>query len=230
MKILLVEDDLDTATMIKSGLTADAHTVEIAADGGNGSFMGRNYEFDAIVLDYSLPKKDGLVVCKEVRAAGKTTPILFLSVTDDIDSKVSALNNGADDYVTKPFSFEELYARIKAVTRRPSTMKLSVFQVDSLIMDVEKHTVTRSGKNVQLTRKEFCLLEYFMRHVGIILSRAILMEHVWSAESDPYSNTVEAHIRNLRKKITLGGVTPNLIANVPGRGYIMDVPNNLPEK
>jgi DNA-binding response OmpR family regulator len=226
MKILVVEDDRAVADMVRNGLMTDTHTIEIARDGAEGSFLARSYEYDAIVLDYSLPKKDGLVVCQEVRRAGRAAPILFLSATDDVSIKVAALESGADDYVTKPFSIEELRARIRALSRRPTQVKKPLLEVADLVLDSVRQTARRGRKQIHLTRKEFNLLEYMMQNAGIILSRAMLMEHVWTADSDPLSNTVEAHIRNLRKKVNSRG-KPDLIANVPGRGYIIDEPENL---
>jgi two-component system copper resistance phosphate regulon response regulator CusR len=220
MKILIVEDDKDIAELVRCGLAAELHTAEIAPDGAEGSFLARSYEYDVIVLDYSLPKKDGLIVCKEIRGAGKLTPIIFLSVNDDTDIKVSAFNYGADDYLTKPFSFAELYARIQAITRRTPTAKRPVLKIGDLILDTNKHQVKRNGKEIHLTRKEFGILEYLILNQGTIVSRAILMEHVWTADSDPFSNTVEAHIRNLRRKINREN-KPDLITNIPGRGYMM---------
>jgi len=222
MKILIVEDDVHTAEMVREGLTADSHTVDIASDGSDGSFLGRSYDYDVVVLDHSLPKKDGLTICSEIRAVGRKTPIIFLSVTDDMETKIAALDRGADDYMTKPFSFSELYARIRALARRPNELlSLPTFQVDDLVLDAKRQSVIRGTNDIRLTRKEFGLLEYFMRHVGVVLSRTLLMEHVWTADSDPFSNTIEAHIRNLRKKINVGG-KPNLIVNIPGRGYVIE--------
>jgi two-component system copper resistance phosphate regulon response regulator CusR len=225
MKILVVEDDPIVANMVKAGLSSNSHTVELAHDGAEGSFLGRSYEYDAMILDYSLPKKDGLTVCEEVRRAGKLTPIIFLSVADETQLKVAAFKSGADDYVTKPFSIEELCARVKAVSRRPTLMNQNVMEIDDLSLDTEKQTVRRGQNIVRVTRKEFNLLEYMMKHKGVILSRAMIMEHVWTADSDLLSNTVESHIRNLRKK--LNNNAENLIGNVPGRGYIIDTAKNL---
>lgn len=226
MKILIIEDDAKTAEFLKDGLKADSHTVDIALDGKDGSFLGRSFEFDVIILDYSLPKKNGLEVCKEIREAGKTTPIIFLSMTDDPETKIEALDHGADDYMTKPFRLTELYARIRAVTRRPKEIQKSEIRIGDLSIETDKHIVMRGDKRINMTRKEFNLLEYMMRNRGIVLSRALLMEHVWTADSNPFSNTVEAHIRNLRKKISLGK-KPNLIANIPGKGYVIDTPQNI---
>ena len=224
MKILVVEDDRAISEAIQHGLMADSHTVEVAEDGQEGSFLARSYIYDAIVLDYSLPKKSGLLLCKEIRASGRSMPILFLSVTSDAETKVNALNEGADDYMTKPFSMSELRARIKALGRRPvNTKQSSIITIDDLSLDTDKQSVHRGSKKIHLTRKEFAVLEYMMRNQGTILSRPLIMEHVWTAESDPLSNTVEVHVRNIRRKISTGKKS-ELISNIPGRGYIIDVP------
>lgn len=224
MKILIVEDDKGIAEILREGLTADSHTVEVADNGADGSFLARSFDYDAIVLDYSLPKKNGLIVCKEVRDAGKHTPILFLSSTETTDTKIQAFNSGADDYVTKPFSISEFNARVRAVMRRSKTRSETILKVRDLSMNTDSCVVTRGDKEIRLTRKEYSLLEFFMRHPESVLSRAVIMEHVWTADQDPFSNTVEAHIRNVRKKINTGH-KPALIINVPGRGYVLDRPD-----
>jgi two-component system, OmpR family, response regulator len=226
MKILVVEDDRNTAEMIKNSLTACSHTVDVSFDGADGSFLARSYDYDAVILDYAMPKKDGLAVCREMRAAGKTAPIIFLSVTGDPEMKVAALKQGADDYMTKPFSLDELRARLDALARRSPEIKSSALAVADLALDPDLNAVRRGKRQIHLTRKEFHMLQYLMQHSGTVMSRAQLMEHVWTADGNPFSNTVEAHIRNLRKKLN-AGKAPNLIANVPGRGYVIDTPKRL---
>lgn len=226
MKILVVEDDPLIADALCHGLRADTHAVDVAYTGIEGSFLGRSYEYDCILLDHSLPGKNGLTVCTDIRGACKNTPIIFVSVTGDVQTKVQALENGADDYVVKPYSLAELRSRIKAVTRRTPTVRTNHLIIHDLTLDQSSHSATRGDKHIHLTKKEFALLEYLMRHQGIVLSRSTLMEHVWTADSDPFSNTVEAHIRNLRKKINVGK-KKDLIANIPGHGYIMDTPEKL---
>ena len=226
MKILIIEDDPHIAELIRGALVSETHTVEIARDGADGSFLARSFEYDLIILDYALPKKNGIFVCKEVRDSGRTTPIIFLSVTEDVETKVRALEAGADDYMTKPFLFRELNARIMALSRRPSVLSKPILRIHDLVLDTEKHIVLRANQKIRPTKKEFSLLEYLMRNPGKILSRAVIMEHVWTADSNPFSNTIEAHIRNLRKKINFGN-HPDLIVNIPGRGYIIDSPANL---
>jgi len=214
------------AEAVRDSLAVHAHSVDLSGDGADGSFLGRSYEYDAIVLDYSLPKKDGLAVCREIRSAGKTTPILFLSNTDNVEIKIAAFKVGADDYVTKPFSLDELRARLDAVARRCPQIKSRILKVGDLTLDQNTNAVSRGGKSIHLTRKEFGLLQYFMKNAGIVVSRPQLMEHIWTADGNPFSNTVEAHIGNLRKKLNSGDA-PNLIVNMPGRGYIIDTPENL---
>lgn len=225
MKVLVVDDDKNTAQLVKESLAAYSHTIDISGDGADGSFLARSYDYDAIILDYSLPKKDGITVCKEVRSAGKTTPILFISNTDDVDTKIDALSSGADDYITKPFSLAELKARVDAVARRPKVIKSSLLKVCDLNLDGSSNMVSRGAKSVHLTRKEFHILEYLMKNSGMVMSRPQIMEHVWTVDGNPFSNTVEAHIRNIRKKLNLGGAK-NLILNIPGRGYVIDSPEN----
>lgn len=221
MRILIVEDDKEIAEFIKLGLENESFAVDVAYDGEKGSYFARTNDYDLIVLDNSLPKKNGGEVCKEIRKAGKTMPILILSVHNSIDHKTTLLDIGADDYVTKPFSFRELISRIRALLRRPNKVEDSILVVGDLSLDVHKQTVIRDGKGIYLTRKEFSLLEFLMKHKGRVLSRGMLLEHVWDIGTDPFSNTIEAHIMNLRKKIHMGR-KQELIHNIPGRGYTID--------
>jgi two-component system OmpR family response regulator len=221
MKVLIVEDDPNLAQLVKKSLIAKNYAVDIASDGSDGSFLGKMYDYDVIMLDYSLPKKDGLAVCKEIRSAGRTTPIIFLSVIDDLKVKVSALNQGADDYLVKPFELEELHARLEALLRRPRIkVPKSVLKAGDIVMDLNKRSVTRGKTEIRLTRKEFGVLEYLMRNKGNPVSRVLIMEHVWTADSDIFSNTVETHMRNLRKKLNVAN-KPDLISNIIGRGYMI---------
>lgn len=221
MKILIVEDDSEMREFLRDGFESASATVDTADNGADGSYMARTSEYDVIILDYSLPKKNGGVVCEEIRNAGKMTPIIFLSVIGELHHKIGSLEKGADDYVTKPFSFEELHARVRAVTRRPHKIESNTLCVADLVLDGEKQTVKRGQTGVYLTRKEFNLLHFLMKNPGMVLSRSLIMERVWSNESDPFSNTIESHILNLRKKINVGR-KKDLIRNVPGRGYTID--------
>jgi DNA-binding response OmpR family regulator len=220
MKILLVEDDPDIADFIKEGFKSEGFAADIAADGKQGSYMARLNPYDVIVLDYSLPGKNGIEVCQEIRSSGSSVPIIFLSVIDDTQKKIEALGKGADDYITKPFSFEELMARVKALLRRPNKIKESIIKIGDLSIDINKKVIFKEDTPINLTRKEYNLLEYLMRNQGMVVSRSMILEHVWNAEVDPFSNTVEAHILNLRKKIGNEG-KKDLIKNIPGRGYLI---------
>lgn len=221
MKILLIEDDEEISDFIKNNLSEDIFNVEIASDGANGSFLARMNSYDAIVLDSSLPKKDGVTVCEEIRQAHVMTPIIFLTVSAEIRKKIKALDAGADDYMTKPFAIEELKARIFALARRPRKIEDSLLMVDDLVLDTLRKTVRRGSETIYLTRKTYNLLEYLMKNRGVVLSRGLIMEYVWNSESDPLSNTVEAHISNLRKKINTEG-KKDILKNIPGRGYIIE--------
>ncbi len=221
MKILLIEDDKEVSYNIRLGLTEDSFNVEVSHDGQAGLFMAKTNNYDVIIMDNSLPSKNGMEICDEIRKTGDSTPIIFLSIHNELRKKVNALNIGADDYITKPFSLEELKARIRAVGRRPKTMEESILRVDDMVIDTIKKTVRRDGRQIYLTRKTYNLLEYLVRNRGIILSRGMIMEYVWNSESDPFSNTVEAHILNLRKKINTNGKR-DILRNIPGRGYIID--------
>ncbi len=221
MRMLIIEDDVEIADFLEESLSAEGFVVDRAADGERGSYMARTNEYDFIILDYIMPKKDGLAVCREIREVGKKTPIMMLSVRSEIPDRVNLLNLGVDDYVCKPFSFAEVLARIRAITRRPNILETNPLTFEDLVVDIQKQKVFRGQKEIYLTRKEFLLLEYFMRNLGNVLSRGLIMEHVWNIDTDPFSNTIEAHVLNLRKKIDAG--KKKLIHTVPGRGYKMDL-------
>jgi len=220
MKILLIEDDNDISGFIRNSLEEDGLIVDIAKDGYSGSFMARTNHYDVIIIDHSLPIKDGITICEEIRSSQIETPIIFLTVHTDIRKKVSALEKGADDYMTKPFALEELKARLFALKRRPHKIESTVLSADDLILDTYKRTVRRGNKQIYLTRKTYDLLEHLMRNKGIVLSRGNIMEYVWNSESDPFSNTIESHISSLRRKINVDG-KKDILKNLPGRGYII---------
>ncbi|MEJ0053946.1 MAG: response regulator transcription factor [bacterium] len=218
MRILVVEDEPKIARFLKDSLESEYFAVDIAEDGEKGSYLGRINDYDLVVLDNMLPKKEGLQVCTEIRASGKTMPILVVSVKTDTTRKIALLNAGADDYLAKPFALEELLARIRALLRRPAAIEKEVLRVEDLTLDTKGCTVTRGKKSITLTRKEFMLLEYLMKNEGIVLSRGMILEHVWDMNIDIFSNTIESHILSLRKKIGDTG-KDRLIRTVPGRGY-----------
>jgi len=224
MKALLVEDDSSIRNVLRMSLESENFIVDEAEDGEQGSYIGRVNEYDIIILDNMLPKKRGKQVCQEIREAGKHTPIIILSARNEVLEKVDLLQSGADDYITKPFSFEEFMARIATVTRRPKQIASTIYKVGDLFLNSDTHEVTRRDSKIYLTRKEFALLEYLMKQEGKVVSRGTLMEHVWDMNVDPFSNTLEAHIMNLRKKI--GSNKRNkLIHTIPGRGYKIGLQN-----
>lgn len=216
MRILIIEDDADISDILFFALKQAYFAVDRTADGEVGALMGKRNDYDLIILDYMLPKKNGYEICREIRSAGKTVPIMILSVRNETADKVTLLNEGADDYLAKPFSLEELMARVKALLRRPHRMESPVITVGDITIDSDSQLVRSGKKEINLTRKEFSLLEYIARHRGTVVSRGMLMEHVWDKELDLFSNTIESHILNLRKKL---GSQAKLISTVPGRGY-----------
>jgi DNA-binding response OmpR family regulator len=217
MKILLVEDNVSIRNVLRLGLEGEAFAVDEAEDGEQGSYLARTNTYDLIILDNVLPKKMAKQVCQEIREQNIYTPILLLSAKSDTDSKVELLKAGADDYVTKPFSFEELKARIATLLRRPHKIENTIIKVDGLLLNKDTHEVSKNNKRLKLTRKEFSLLELLMSNLDKVITRTDMIEHVWDINADPFSNTVEAHIFNLRKKI--GDEKKHLIRNIPGRGY-----------
>ena len=222
MRILVVDDDKGITGFLKKALEEECFEVDIANDGQKGGFLAKTSDYDLVILDYNLPNKNGREICEDLRKENISTKILMLSVEAESHQKADLLNIGADDYMAKPFSFEELLARIRALLRRPKDIKTDVFKLDDLVLDVKKHTITRSGKRIYLTVKEFMLLEYLAQNSGNVVSRGMILEHVWDMNADPFSNTIEAHVSNLRKRID----TPDkkkLIYTVPGRGYKIDI-------
>lgn len=220
MKMLIIKDDINVSNFIKENLTSSAHAVDISYTGIEGSYLARTNPYDAIIIDYALPDKNGLTVCSEIRDSGSTSAILFLSMNQNIQNKVSCLEAGADDYMTKPFSLEELNARLRAITRRPRQIEDTIFTYADIILDTKKQEVKKSNKIIYLTRIEYSILELLLKNKGTVVSRGMIIEYVWDAESDPFSNTVEAHIANLRKKVSKED-KESVIRNVMGRGYVI---------
>ncbi len=222
MRALVIDGEGAVRDLLTQNLKAHCFAVDVAKDGNQGSYLARTNEYDIIILDNMMPEKNGEEVCAEIRATGRTVPIIVLSVLSETGRKVELLNAGADDYMTKPFSFEELMARIRALQRRPNKIEGDILTIDDLELDIKNQSVKRDGDGIYLTRKEFMLLEYLMRNQGTVLSRSMIMEHVWDMDSDPFSNTIESHILSLRKKLQNNG-RPKLIYTVPGRGYKIDM-------
>jgi DNA-binding response OmpR family regulator len=221
MRALVIDDEKEVRDMLCRHLRAECFAVDMAEDGSEGSYLARTNNYDLIILDNMLPEKSGMAVCEEIRRNGNTVPILVLSVLGETSQKISLITAGADDYMVKPFSFDELIARVRALLRRPSKIEGDLITISDFTLDTKLQNLKRNGDTVYLTRKEFMLLEYLMRNQGVVLSRGMIMEHVWDMSSDPFSNTIESHILSLRKKI---GDTRErrLIQTVPGRGYKID--------
>jgi len=218
MKILVVEDEHLIATSIKKGLEQERYIVDIAFDGLEGYDLASSGDYDLIILDLMLPQMDGLQICRQIRQEKNHTPILMLTAKSQLEDKITGLNCGADDYLTKPFAFEELLARIRALARRPQTTTNNILSVGNLSLNLSTFQVTRGGKSINLSGKEYSLLECLMRHSGQILSKNQLIQHVWSYESDILPNTIEVYIRNLRQKIDKN-YKVKLIKTLRGFGY-----------
>ncbi|MDB5254016.1 MAG: two component transcriptional regulator, winged helix family [Parcubacteria group bacterium] len=221
MKLLIIEDDPQVSAFLKRSFEAESFAVDTADDGEKGSFHARTNEYDAIILDNMLPKKQGIDVCRDIRKANNPTPILMLSVKSDIPEKVILLEAGVDDYMTKPYSYDELSARIRSLLRRKPLIEVEIYTFGDLSIDLTKQKISLKGKDVYLTRKEFSLLELLVKNTGHIVSRGRIMEHVWDMNGNPFSRTIETHILNLRKKIETK--TEKYIHNIPGRGYKFDL-------
>jgi len=219
MKILVVEDEHLIATSIKKGLEQEHYVVDLAFDGEEGLDLASSGDYDLVLLDLMLPKVDGLKVCRQLRKDEIHTPILMLTAKSQLEDKVVGLDSGADDYLTKPFAFEELLARVRALARRPqNTATAEILKVGDLSLNISTYEVLRNGKNISLSSKEYSLLECLIRHSGQILSKDQLIQHVWSYESDILPNTVEVYIRNLRLKIDKN-FSQKLIKTIRGFGY-----------
>jgi DNA-binding response OmpR family regulator len=220
MKILVVEDEHKIANSIKKGLEQESYTVDIAYDGTTGYDFAATGDFDVIVLDLMLPDLDGMEICRKLRKENIHTPILILTAKGQLGDKVDGLNSGADDYLTKPFAFEELLARVRALARRPAATLSSSLVIEDLSVDTTTFEVRRQGKLISLSSKEYALLEYLIRHVGKTLTKDQIINHVWNYDADILPNTVEVYIGYLRNKLDKpfpGG--PPLIHTIRGFGY-----------
>ena len=217
MRVLLVEDDRKAARVLRQGLQEEGFTVDVAHAGDEGEYQVDINDYDVIVLDWLLPGKPGIDVCRDLRARGVTTPILMLTARDAVADRVTGLNTGADDYLTKPFAFAELLARIRALLRRGDAAHAPILEVGDLVLDPVSHRVTRGDRRIVLTPKEYAVLEYLMRHAGRVVTRTELGEHIWQEEHDTLTNLVDVHISHVRRKVDAGATTP-LVHTVRGRG------------
>ncbi|PKM91349.1 DNA-binding response regulator [Candidatus Falkowbacteria bacterium HGW-Falkowbacteria-1] len=223
MKILIIEDDKKTSNLLKDSLKKEFFTVDLSETGDDGIYIFQTNTYDLILVDYNLPGKNGDEVITEIRKENKKVPIIALTVEAEQSMKNKLFNMEIDDYITKPFIFEDLLTRIKAVMRRPREIKSQIYKIDDLFVDVEKHAVKRGKNKIYLTFKELMLLEYFLKNQGKILSRTVLMENVWDFNADPFSNTIESHILKIRKKINPNKDKRDLIHTIKGRGYKLDL-------
>jgi two-component system, OmpR family, response regulator len=199
--LLVVEDDVRMAGLLKRGLEEEGYAVDVAANGEDGVWLGTENGYDAVVLDLMLPDLDGFEVCRRLRAAGRWAPVMMLTARDAVSDRVAGLDAGADDYLTKPFSFQELFARLRALVRRGAGERPAVLEVGDLSLDPATRKATRDGQELTLSAKELALLEYFMRHPGEVLSRSQIIEHVWDFAYDGGSNVVDVYVRYLREKV-----------------------------
>jgi heavy metal response regulator len=218
MRILIVEDDESIATLLRRGLSEQHYSVDVASDGAEGEYLAKVNDYDLVVLDVMLPKKDGWSVCRSLREAGITSPVLMLTALDSVEDKIRGLDGGADDYLTKPFHFGELLARVRSLVRRQSEQKTTELRVADLTIDTVSRTVRRGATPIALTAKEFGMLEYFVLNRNKVLTRQMISEHVWDMNFDPQSNVIDSFVRFLRQKIDKGFDTP-LIHTVRGVGY-----------
>jgi len=218
MRILIVEDDRRLCGVIKRGLLEESYAVDVAYDGEDGEYLAETTPYDLIVLDIMLPKKDGIEICQRLRLKKVNTPILMLTAKDAVEDRVRGLDAGADDYLVKPFAFNELLARIRALLRREGLSKSPRLQVGNLALDTLTREVWRGQRVVELTSKEYVILEYFMCHPNMVITRTMLEEHAWDYEFDSLSNLIDVYIRRLRRKID-EGEKGSLIQTVRGAGY-----------
>jgi len=227
MRVLLVEDEPSAARVLAKGLREHGYAVDVSGDGIDAGYKTSINEYDLVILDVMLPRKDGFQLCNELRTTGSDMPILMLTARDAVEDRITGLDSGADDYLTKPFDYRELLARIRVLLRRRPTRHVDSMVIDDLRINVVSRSVTRAGASVQLTAKEYALLEYLARRAGELVTRAEISEHVWDERFDPFSNLIEVYVQRLRRKIDAG--RPNrLIHTRRGEGYILGVESGDP--
>ena len=223
MRILVVEDERKVASFIRQGLEEEGHAIEVAADGAEAlDLVLGGPPYDLVVLDLLLPKRDGFGVLKALRDRGVTTPVLVLTARDSVGDKVTGFDLGADDYLTKPFAFEELLARVRALLRRGADRRVAPLRLADLTLDPATRTAIRGARRLELTAREYALLEYFLRNAGRVLTRPMIAEHVWGLDFDSESNVIDVYVGYLRRKIDAEG-EPRLLHTVRGAGYALKV-------
>ena len=220
MRLLVVEDEKKVSSFIRKGLEEEGYAVDVALDGKTGLKMALDQVHDMIILDINLPGLDGIKILSELRKKNIATPVLLLTVRANIEDKVLGLDSGADDYLTKPFAFQELLARVRALLRRQSETRKTVFQVGDIRLDPSTRTVFKDARKIDLTAKEYALLEYFMRNPGRVLTRTMIAEHVWDYDFDSMTNVIDVYVNYLRRKIE-SGPGQKLIQTIRGVGYVL---------
>lgn len=227
MRVLLVEDDTRIAHFVAKGLREQSYAVDVSATGEEALYQVAINTYDLVILDVMIPAPDGFAVCKELRRAGHRVPVLMLTARDAVEDRVEGLDCGADDYLTKPFEFRELLARLRALLRRPSALQSSTLSVADLIIDTAGQAVSRGGRFIPLTAKEYALVEFLARNAGRVVGRAEIAEHVWDEEFDPFSNLIEVYMNRVRRKIDAKGFKP-LLHTRRGAGYVLS-PDSTPD-
>jgi DNA-binding response OmpR family regulator len=222
MRILVVDDDRRLCSVIKRGLLEETYAVDVAYDGEEGEYMGEVNPYDLIILDIMMPKKDGIEMCKELRSKRINTPILMLTAKDAVEDRVRGLDAGADDYMVKPFSFNELLARVRALLRREAVTKSPEIKLGDLVLNTLTREVKRGDRTIELTTKEYVILEYFMRHPNVVVTRTMLEEHAWDYDFDSLSNLIDVYIRRLRRKLD-DNENESVLQTVRGAGYRLKV-------
>jgi two-component system, OmpR family, copper resistance phosphate regulon response regulator CusR len=230
MRLLLVEDDARIARFVAKGLREQAYAVDISASGDDALYQAAINSYDLVILDVMIPGKNGFEVCRELRKAGQRIPILMLTARDAVEDRITGLDRGADDYLTKPFEFRELLARLRALLRRSGELRPAQIVVGDLVLDTAAQTVARAGRGIPLTAKEYALLEFLARNAGRVVGRAEIAEHVWDESFDPFSNLIEVYVNRVRRKIDTGSVKA-LLHTRRGAGYFFGLADGagLPE-
>jgi DNA-binding response OmpR family regulator len=228
MRLLLVEDDPRIARFVAKGLRDQAYAVDVASTGDEALYQAAINAYDVVVLDVMIPAPDGFAVCRELRSAGQRMPILMLTALDAVENRIEGLDHGADDYLPKPFEFRELLARLRALLRRPNSLQPARLVVSNLVVDTASQVVSRAGRIIPMTAKEYALVEFLARNAGRVVGRAEIAEHVWDEEFDTFSNLIEVYINRLRRKIDAGELKP-LLHTRRGAGYVLSLNGSLSE-
>jgi two-component system, OmpR family, copper resistance phosphate regulon response regulator CusR len=226
MRLLLVEDDAGIARFVAKGLREQAYAVDISTNGDDALYQAAINSYDLIILDVMIPGRDGFQVCRELRRSGQKMPILMLTAKDAVEDRITGLDHGADDYLTKPFEFRELLARLRALLRRSAEIRPAQITVADLVLDTGAQSVSRAGRNIPLTTKEYALLEFLAKNAGRVVGRAEIAEHVWDETFDPFSNLIEVYVNRVRRKIDFGSPKP-LLHTRRGAGYFFGIAGDV---